>query len=278
MRFLFTFWRKKEEQKKKIYDSAKELQKVYILIICILVGLFYLILFSYSFFFSLSLSVSCFFIWFRSLAIALSLSLSLAHFVSFALYLSVSHSLLLVWWFGGLVQLRCWMKVRREESYGAQSSATRRPSSKNALKKRQQDENTNKKTESRRKREKWRKNVRGCYFFFFFVFLFKNANILKLTSFINLRVCAMHADIYLFLTSVLILMFWNCLYLWFFFLFIRSCFYIGFVEHRHNDGAMLLLLLLLCVYHTYIYFFLALFFFFFCYSAHMNGGYNVHTW
>lgn len=32
-------------------------------------------------------------------------------------------------------------------------------------------------------------------FFFSSVFLFKNANILKLTSFINLRVCAMHADI-----------------------------------------------------------------------------------
>lgn len=159
--------------------------------------LFYLILFSYSLFLPLSLST-------RSLSFFHSRYLSLVCTFDFVLSRSLcfihSVSRTLVWWFGGLVQPRCWMKVRREESYGAQSSAIRRASSKNALKKRQQDENTNKKTERRRKKEKkiWKKNVRGCYFFFFFVFLFKNANILKLTSFINLRVCAMHADIYLF--------------------------------------------------------------------------------
>lgn len=49
----------------------------------------------------------------------------------------------------------------------------------------------NAQTKALHERKKSKKNVRGCPF----LFLFKNANILKLTSFINLRVCAMHADI-----------------------------------------------------------------------------------
>lgn len=69
----------------------------------------------------------------------------------------------------------------------AQRSKTRTANSKKMLEEKQQD---------RISKKKKKKNGRKMYVvFFFFVFLFKNANILKLTSFINLRVCAMHADI-----------------------------------------------------------------------------------
>lgn len=116
--------------------------------------------------------------------------------------------------------------------------------------------------------KKSKKKVRGCPF----LFLFKNANILKLTSFINLRVCAMHADIpFFYIRSDFNVLKLFVFVIYFFFI---TCVFIRHVERRKRWCVVSAVATSFFIVIIFVFCFFSIF----CYSAHMNDGYNVHTW